>query len=488
MDFLNQCRAFFERFFCRPDRRDRLGSLALVWLFYMGAAGAVAFHHEPWFDEAQAWLIARDLNPGELIGHFIRYEGTPPLWHLLLMLPAKAGLPYASLQILSIALMGAGVWLLLRHSPFPLGFKILLPFTFFCFYQYTVVARSYALILPFLGGMALAHPSRWTKPIPFMLLILAFCWISLHTALLAGGVALVEMATARRTWKTLDFSQRKRRLLCLAAFAANAGLIAAVVFPPLDCTFPNEPPSWALFLKNNIITVNQSVAGWVPLSFAVLLALWHFFGQARLRPLYAVPVILLLLLFGLRYVNVWHEGILVFWLLFVLWISLNPETPLQENPRRLPWIASLALLLMSLIQISWSVNTAVYDWKHPYSGSRRAAEILKPLLAEGKTVAAYGFAAHAVLPYFNTNPFSNSPDSRHSFYSWTPSAIPQKVPPAINSHADLILVAIKKNREWPKELPPGYRLLARCDGGLYWKHLTLEPDIYLIWEKKPLTN
>src|SRR4051812_40575150 len=48
--------------------------------------------HEPWFDEAQAWLIARDATLWEILGR-MSYEGSPPLWHLLLAPLAKAGAP-----------------------------------------------------------------------------------------------------------------------------------------------------------------------------------------------------------------------------------------------------------------------------------------------------------------------------------------------------------------------------------------------------------
>src|ERR1700739_158444 len=41
-------------------------------------------YHEKWADEAQAWLLARDLDLKTLWFHELRYEGSPGLWHTIL--------------------------------------------------------------------------------------------------------------------------------------------------------------------------------------------------------------------------------------------------------------------------------------------------------------------------------------------------------------------------------------------------------------------
>ena len=52
------------------------------------------YFHEPWFDEAQAYLLARDSSFHDLLMYWTHYEGHPPLWHLLLRGAVKVGLPY----------------------------------------------------------------------------------------------------------------------------------------------------------------------------------------------------------------------------------------------------------------------------------------------------------------------------------------------------------------------------------------------------------
>lgn len=43
----------------------------------------VSGFHEHWSDEAQSFLLARDNNFAEIF-HYIKYEGTPALWVIII--------------------------------------------------------------------------------------------------------------------------------------------------------------------------------------------------------------------------------------------------------------------------------------------------------------------------------------------------------------------------------------------------------------------
>src|SRR5215471_13552564 len=121
-------------------------------------AGLVAFtilHHEPWSDEAQAWQVARSLPVTEIFRTYIRYEGHPGLWHLLLSGFIRLGGTYDGLHWLCGAIAFVSASLLVFFSPFPRYLRLALPFTFFLPYQYAVVARGYVLapLLLFLIAM-----------------------------------------------------------------------------------------------------------------------------------------------------------------------------------------------------------------------------------------------------------------------------------------------------------------------------------------------
>ncbi len=86
--------------------RAEPGALPLRWFAFIAwllCVSVLAWRHEPWADEAQAWLIAKDSSVLNLFLNQLRYESTPGLWHLLLMPFAKLGAPYWTMAALSIA-------------------------------------------------------------------------------------------------------------------------------------------------------------------------------------------------------------------------------------------------------------------------------------------------------------------------------------------------------------------------------------------------
>ena len=125
-------------------------------------------YHEKWADEAQAWLLARDLDLRTLWFHELRYEGTPGLWHTILWFAQRVfHAPYGSIGYIGMAFATAGVALVLFKAPFPRPLRWLLVFSYFMVYQYAVIARPYTL-LPLLAFAAailfkdIRHPERMT--------------------------------------------------------------------------------------------------------------------------------------------------------------------------------------------------------------------------------------------------------------------------------------------------------------------------------------
>jgi len=94
------------------------GLEAVILGLYAIVVSWIAYHHEPWGDEAQAWLIARDSSLDDIFFKRLHYEGTPGLWNLLLWGLCCLHFPYSSMHW-ATALFGVfAVYLLLRYAPF----------------------------------------------------------------------------------------------------------------------------------------------------------------------------------------------------------------------------------------------------------------------------------------------------------------------------------------------------------------------------------
>ena len=118
---------------------------AVVLALYVAVLALSIPHHEPWSDEAQAWVIARDNSVWQILRYRLHYEGAPGLWHVIVHLFQLLGGRYGGFEWFGAGFGVAGIFILLRWSPFPRLIRALLPFTFFFQYQYAVVARSYVL-------------------------------------------------------------------------------------------------------------------------------------------------------------------------------------------------------------------------------------------------------------------------------------------------------------------------------------------------------
>ena len=118
----------------RSDARSRWPEWTALGAYAALVALAIPYH-EPWVDEAQAWQLARSLSLASLFKTFIRYEGSPGLWHFLLWAMNRVHIGYGSMHWISGGIATAGVSLLIFKSPLSA-----LPEAFFSIYLLSLVS------------------------------------------------------------------------------------------------------------------------------------------------------------------------------------------------------------------------------------------------------------------------------------------------------------------------------------------------------------
>ena len=148
-------------------------------------------HHESWFDEAQAWLIARSSTLSDLVVHRLHYEGSPALWHLLLWAEVRLGVSFAGMHAIAGCFAALGVFVWLRFNPLPRVLSLLAPFSFFLQYQYAVVARNYVLAPLFAYFLLALYQNRKSRPVLFCLIAGLFANCSLHMAAFSAGLCVM---------------------------------------------------------------------------------------------------------------------------------------------------------------------------------------------------------------------------------------------------------------------------------------------------------
>ena len=209
-----------------PEAPDRgLAILAFVVMAIIGGVSITA--HTMWFDELQAWNIARASHSVADVFTNLRYEGHPALWDLVLFpITRFTGDPRA-MQVLEWLVLCATYAVVLFRAPFAIGLRIAMVAGYFVTFEYGVISRSYGLgmLLLLLALTWLGRPEpAWGKAGTALALL---AWTSL-----AGGVfAFAVAATVALGWRR---PRARAPMLFVGGVAASVVAAAATCIPPSD--------------------------------------------------------------------------------------------------------------------------------------------------------------------------------------------------------------------------------------------------------------
>jgi hypothetical protein len=367
-------------------------------------------HHEPWADEAQAWLLARDLGYRYLVFHQLAYEGHPPLWFTILWVANHwLHLPYASLGWIAGPCAVAGCWFFARYSPFPAVMRVLLPFTYFIAFQYAIVARPYVL-LPLFAFMA-AHffADAGLRPWRFIAAASALALLSAYGVMLALGLTASRAWYSFRSWKETPVQARKQLLAAAIVFCIVIAFVALVNWPPSDrfsARF-DRPTGENFGLTLLPEAISTAFFGSLAPSIAFILAVAAWCAYRRRFLPFVLPTAFLLIFFVKVYVYPWHCGALTLIVFTALWIAWPKES---NGPERVLCAMMLfGVISLSVVQIYWSAKTLAMDYSAAYSGSLDAAKYLRSVGAEASSTCGFDFDSVAVQPYFRKSIFGNFP-------------------------------------------------------------------------------
>lgn len=179
--------------------------LAILLVGYLVFNGALLAGHELWRDEANVWLMAKELSPTQLFRE-IRYQGHPCLWYLLIMPFAKLGFPFKIMSIVSFLIMVVGAVFFIFKAPFHIITKLVCLFSPVFSYFYPVVARNYCLIALLLILLAYYYPKRNERPWLYGLMLGLLVQADTIALATAGLISLMWL------WEGISQSIRNRQL------------------------------------------------------------------------------------------------------------------------------------------------------------------------------------------------------------------------------------------------------------------------------------
>ena len=397
------------------DFFDRSEGRIVEWTVlsvYLVLLGVILYFHEPWYDEAQAWLIARDGSWKDILTVIPHYEGHPPFWFCFLAVFAKLGAPFElTIKLITVLINGTVIWVLLFRSPFPRILRITLPFTYFAFYQHGVICRPYSFLLLGLLLTAMFWKEKDEKPFRTVFSLMLCCASSAYGILLAGGITLAWIVGIAAGKKPRTFFRELfsgRRLWAFASLLAFALVNIIAIFPHKD-TFAasyglNGNPIWMRLLymftgslsdatcysclndynelRYAAFSETRLMIGCAMGAFFLILILYYA-KRCRTLALFLLPFTMFAAFSGIVYFYLQHIDVLFQFLLFWSWVSYEnyralpahkPETPFYIFAKN---VAICYSALFVGISLYWSFVAARNEVWFPYGFASDVAEYLE---------------------------------------------------------------------------------------------------------------
>ncbi len=368
---------------------DRKSGLALA--VFVLLTTFVATYHEPWRDEADAWLMARDASLGEML-HIAGYAGTPILWYVIQAPLAKAGAPYMYQRFLHLLIAGTAVGVLLCRAPFSFVVRLALAFGYFLSFEYAIVARNYSSgILLCFGALAMDRDRLRLAPL-YGLVIGLTANVSVHFMVFA--IALVTPLV----WDAVHSGADRRAWGGAVLGLAGIGLAVWQLWPPPDGQLPA-----GLFTRFEPFRIHEALSQ----AFAPRvresdwrLGIGLFATGLTIARLWSAPraaVVFGLSCLGLGYVFVFkyasgahHYGLFFIAIVMALWMA---EGGVSDPRARRPLFSQRAFTVAVLVMLLPSLYIATRVWarevRYAFSESVDMARFIQASHLEQARIAAH---------------------------------------------------------------------------------------------------
>lgn len=359
-------------------------TLPFLLLFWVDLA-----HHEMWLDELNAWGISAASPTLAALFAKVHYEGHPWLWYFLLWLPARFTQAPVAMKWVEAGI-GTAIYLAVGMlSPFNRIQKVLVFLSYFVVFEYTVISRTYGLVLLFAFLYAWRRSAKPQGALGNLVLLGALANTDLTGIMLSGALLLEYVAFLWKRWPEIDTRRTAAGIFCYLAML-GLSIHTLMLAPDMSWTTTghlfSKAGSFAHFAHSLADVV---VSAWWPLANGYPHQFWNTDADFQRGIVYFIPFVLagmywifrkrhnLLLLVGscmflalcfahLVYIGyVRHWGIVVVAFLVALWI-LCSEGRGRQNLSRVAYI----FLAVSALK---GVAAVAASWTHPFSETGNVA-------------------------------------------------------------------------------------------------------------------
>jgi hypothetical protein len=420
----------------------------LLLLSYTAMVLLALYNHEPWGDEADTWLQARDLDVLPLI-KMSAYHGHPSLWLLTQEVMHNFGLTFSSIFVINLLFTLGAVSLFLYKFPFSIWTKIPVIFSYFWIYEYSVNARNYSLGIFLLFLLCCQFSTRAARPILYGI-TLALLANSLNYFFFFAGFMALEWCCGEQAF----FKTTRGRI---GGVMAALGILFSLysLWPASDAQFGDGPVHFVKF--EGLINVTKGMIFPIGVDVERLIAInglstWQMAIQTAVgTAVVACTIYLLIHLYkslaavffatfaAILYINTLihsgtarHHGLVLMILMACLWMaktSVQAKTQLSLNQK-----SDLNRLNVFVMFVALNLIPTIYtgmraiktDVRNHASGSVELANyIQKEKLNDREIITLSSFMTMATIAILDHDGFFDAPRLRRtSFHPWDQTTVP----------------------------------------------------------------
>lgn len=404
----------------------------IIILLYAVITFIILLFHEPWRDEAQSWLIARDLNVIDIIKQ-MQYEGHPYLWYLILVPFAKLGAPYFTVKIISWLFVNITAWLILKKSPFDTLTKIIILMTAPFLYLYPAISRSYCIIPLAITLICMYYNKRHEHPVKYVISVLLLAYTHVIMYGMVGMLLLLffieEIIVNRKT------NTAKQKKVIWLSLLISILILLSITIPIILSTMNNTEvrltsqfkdikgiddiisrlPNVSKNIIYNFTGLNDNIGIYIVCIPLLILLIYEIEYYPKNALIFIPTILFQFFIYSFIYFcSPQRAGTLILLLMFLLWIQT--EEPKQKKVNLIIEFICMILFVFSIIFGIIIVNIEI---KYNYSSAKETAEYINEKIDNGIFICADMPCSSAVIPYVNKNIFwSPSLQNYFSYTTW----------------------------------------------------------------------
>ena len=362
----------------------------ILFVIFALATLYISGHHEPWRDEAQSWLMARDMTIIELIKN-APTEGHPILFHLLLKPFILLGYSYEHINYIPWIITLISSFIFIKKFPSDIFTKLLVlctfPFLYFC----PSFLRSYTLILLFMILIASLYKDRYKHPIIYGILLLFHSNIHLFSSAIVGILLLTELFDYYRIKKD---RKNKQIIIGFAIFGLILFLLQLLGSNTSNFGFYSNSLIESIFLP---VFINNVVIGLLSIILSIIFGI-RLFKNKEYKPLiiyvFSIMILIFILTFFSKGVYIYELFTIV--LIFVYWIS-------NSNNR----ITKLLFVCVIITHLFLSIKYVINDTSRDFSSARETASFIESKIPTGSNIYCTDTSlCTSIIPYLDKNKYN----------------------------------------------------------------------------------